>query len=105
MKLQVDQCILQSVSTNIDCRKFITSGISYTNVGGLFHEENTETEMAFKYAIARHNMYNNQVKFRTNIQRISRTDAFSASKIGKVSFISKSESRVNIFECFSSQHA
>lgn len=52
--------------------------------GGFFHDDNYDVEMAFKYGIDRHNMYNTEVYFNANIVRLNKNDLFAASKIGKI---------------------
>ncbi|XP_017773931.1 PREDICTED: glutamate receptor ionotropic, kainate 2-like [Nicrophorus vespilloides] len=65
-------------------------------IAGLFHDDNYQSEMAFKYAIARHNMFNHDIKFKTVIQRIDKNDIFATNKI-VCDLVSAEEGIVAIF--------
>lgn len=38
--------------------------------------------MAFKYALERYNMFNHDIEFRAQIERVTKTDPFAVSKLG-----------------------
>lgn len=65
-------------------------------IGGLFHDDNYESEMAFRYAVYRYNMYNTDIHFKSNIQHVSKTDTFTVSKL-LCNMTSTSEGLVAIF--------
>lgn len=49
----------------------------------MFHEENSEAELAFRYAIARENMYNSRLEFLPLVRLVDPTDTFQAEKTGR----------------------
>ena len=51
-------------------------------VGGIFHEDNYESEIAFRYSIERVNMHEKNVELVPSIHHVSTTDSFKAERIG-----------------------
>lgn len=50
--------------------------------GGIFHEENYESEIAFRYAVERVNMHERRFEFVPSIHHVSPSDSFKAERIG-----------------------
>lgn len=60
----------------VECRCF-------SMAGGLFHSDNQDAEIAFRYALIRENMYNARLEFVPIIRRIDATDSYQAEKAGQ----------------------
>lgn len=52
--------------------------------GGIFHEENYNSEVAFRYAIDRVNMMEKNFELVPVIHRVSNTDSYKTERIGKI---------------------
>lgn len=50
-------------------------------IGGIFHEENSDAEIAFRHAVIRENMYNPKMELIPLIRKIDPTDSFQAEKV------------------------
>lgn len=48
----------------------------------MFHEHDGETEMAFRFAIIRENLYNSRLEFVPLVQIVDPLDSFQAEKVG-----------------------
>lgn len=62
------------------------ASLKYLLLGGIFHEDNYEAEIAFRNAIIRENMYNQRVEFIPIVKLVDRDDSFKAQKIGAYFF-------------------
>lgn len=51
-------------------------------LGGIFHEDNSAVEIAFRNAILRENMDNTKLEFIPLVRRVDPEDSFEAEKIG-----------------------
>lgn len=51
-------------------------------VGGIFHEGNYESEIAFRYSLERVNMHEKNFEFEPFVHHVSPTDSFKAERIG-----------------------
>lgn len=60
----------------------ITFGICRSVVGGIFHEDNYESEMAFRYAVERINMHEKTFELVPLLHHVASTDSFKAERIG-----------------------
>lgn len=49
--------------------------------GGIFHEENSDAEIAFRHAVIRENMYNPKMELIPLIRKIDPADSFQAEKV------------------------
>lgn len=52
------------------------------SVGGIFHEDNYESEIAFRYSVERVNMHEKSLEFVPFIHHVSASDSFKAERIG-----------------------
>lgn len=50
--------------------------------GGIFHDENSDSEIAFRYAVERVNMHEKSFQLEPLIYHVSPTDSFKAQRIG-----------------------
>lgn len=50
--------------------------------GGIFHEDNYDAEIAFRYSIERVNMHERHFDFVPLIHHVSTSDSFKAERIG-----------------------
>lgn len=48
----------------------------------MFHDHDGETEMAFRFAIIRENLYNSRLEFVPLVRIVDPMDSFQAEKIG-----------------------
>lgn len=51
-------------------------------IGGIFHEDNYESEIAFRYSIERVNMHERNFEIVPSIQHVSPSDSFKAERVG-----------------------
>lgn len=58
--------------------------IFYIFTGGIFDDENYETEVSFRYAIIRENMYNPKIELVPIIKKVDPSDSFQTEKIGSI---------------------
>ncbi|KAF5282430.1 hypothetical protein FQA39_LY17545 [Lamprigera yunnana] len=64
------------------CSKCVLCQGGSLTIGALFSKENTQTELAFKYAVHWHNIYRTEgAHFNTDIRKVSKNNLFTASKI------------------------
>ena len=50
--------------------------------GGIFHESNSDSEIAFRYAVERVNMHEKSFEFEASVHHVSPIDSFKAERIG-----------------------
>lgn len=51
-------------------------------IGGLFHAENNDAEVAFRNALDLENRYNDKFELRPIVRRLDPSDSFAAEKMG-----------------------
>lgn len=51
-------------------------------LGGIFNEENSDVEIAFRNALLRENMDNTKFEFIPLVRQVDKEDSFQAEKIG-----------------------
>lgn len=52
-------------------------------LGGIFHDDNYESEIAFRYTVERINMHERNFELIPLVRHVSRTDSFRAERIGE----------------------
>jgi hypothetical protein len=51
--------------------------------GAIFHEDNYNSEIAFKYAVERVNLHEKNFEFVPIVHRVSRLDSYKTERIGE----------------------
>lgn len=60
---------------------FAVTCMSFSFLGGIFHGDNYESEIAFRYSLERVNMHEKNFEFEPLIRHVSPTDSFKAERI------------------------
>lgn len=61
---------------------FIQNNQIFFCQGGIFHEDNSDEEIAFRSALLRENMDNTKLEFIPLVRQVDREDSFQAEKVG-----------------------
>lgn len=61
---------------------FIQNNQIFFWLGGIFHEDNSDEEIAFRSALLRENMDNTKLEFIPLVRQVDREDSFQAEKVG-----------------------
>ena len=75
------QFITKSTLINFDYHNFPISLLFW--IGVIFHDDSNESEIAFRYAIKRINMYESGFELEPLIRYASSYDSFKTERIGK----------------------
>lgn len=62
---------------------YSTSNGKYLIPGAIFHDENPDIELSFRFAIDRFNLYNSDYHINPIIHRIPNVDSFKIGQAGK----------------------
>lgn len=68
--------------------------------GAIFHEDNYESEIAFKYSVERINMFEKSFELVPLIHHISPIDSFKAERVGESKLWSFSATKITNFQHF-----
>lgn len=79
---------IKSTLINFDYHNFPICLVSF-EIGVIFHDDSNESEIAFRYAIKRINMYESGFELEPLIRYASSYDSFKTERIGKYVTFSK----------------